>query len=278
MYFNYPANLEDFNYLIEDFMQIKSDYVNSELGENIVTDCLTDYLIVMDNVSGLADKSDIFSNFLTVSRKYGFSCLYVFHTIYPNRQNWEMIMSQTHILNFFPGSIHSEKILRTLSLFTNRYKNSYIASRNIWLNKLYFDISTSKQKMCLTIDTRTINDHGPSKFRTNADNGIEQICYYNRNKSDVHFNSFRAKREQTSEIRFAIDKITTGLCTSDVRFLNIKNDLKNTDNDNFQSKLKQLGRGNTTTRESRSGDRNEQRKRTNTEHRRVSKKPRFLSG
>ena len=42
----------------------------------------------MDDVSGLADKSQEFSNFLTVSRKYGFYCVYVFHTIYPGRQNW----------------------------------------------------------------------------------------------------------------------------------------------------------------------------------------------
>ena len=37
-------------------------------------------LIVMDDVSGLADRCEDFSNFLTVSRKYGFSCVYVFHT------------------------------------------------------------------------------------------------------------------------------------------------------------------------------------------------------
>ena len=80
-------------------------------------------------------------------------CLFVFHTIYPNRQNWEMIMTQTHIFNFFPGSIHSGKILKTLCLFANRYKNSDVPSQNIWLNKLYFDISTSKEKQCLMIDT-----------------------------------------------------------------------------------------------------------------------------
>ena len=49
----------------------------SALGENI----RIDKLIVMDDVSGLADRCDDFSNFLTVSRKYGFSCIYVFHTI-----------------------------------------------------------------------------------------------------------------------------------------------------------------------------------------------------
>ena len=108
-------------------------------------DMVIDQLIGMDDVSGLADKSDKFANFLTLSRKYGFLSLYVFRTIYPNRQNWEMIMAQTHIFNFFPGSIHSGKILKTLSLFASRYKSFYVLSQNVWLNKLYFDISTSKK-------------------------------------------------------------------------------------------------------------------------------------
>ena len=95
-------------------MQRKANYVNSEIGEEITIG----KLIVMNDVSGFADKSDNFSNFFTVSRKYGFSCIYIFHSIYPNRQNWEMI-SQTHIFNIFPGSVHSGTILRTLSLFAN---------------------------------------------------------------------------------------------------------------------------------------------------------------
>ena len=144
LYFNYPANLEDFNYLIGNLMQTKSNYVNSDMGEDMVID----QLIVVDDVSGLADKSGNFANFFTVSRKYGFLCLYVFHTIYPNRQNWEMIMAQTHIFNFFPGSMHSAKVLKTLSLFAGKYKSSYVPSQNVWLNKLYFDISTSKKTMC----------------------------------------------------------------------------------------------------------------------------------
>ena len=115
VHFNYPANIEYFNYLIENFMQKKSEYVNSDMGKDMVTD----RLIVMDDVSGLAEKSDNFANFLTVPRKHHFSYLLVFYTIYPNRQNWEMIMAQTHIFNFFPGSIHSSKILKTLSLFAN---------------------------------------------------------------------------------------------------------------------------------------------------------------
>ena len=291
VHFNYPASMEDFYYLIdliENFMQIKSDYLNSELGEDMVIDCL----IIMDVVSGLADKSDNFSNFLAVSRKYGFSCFYVFHTIYLNRQNWEMIMSQTNIFNFFPGSTQQKntqnsfsfQILKTISLFASRYKSSYVPTSNVWLSKLYFHISTSKLKQYLTVDTRTINDLGPGKFRMQADNNLKQVCYYNRNKSDTSFNSFLAVRKQKSqkgEIKFSINKIITSLNNSDVTYLNIKSELKNIDNDNFQTKLQQIGRGDIT-RESpdknRTRDRNERGKRQGTEHKRVSKKPRFLSG
>ena len=49
-------------------MRAKSDYLNSDMGEDMVTD----RLIVIDDVSGLADKSDNFANFLTVSKKLWF--------------------------------------------------------------------------------------------------------------------------------------------------------------------------------------------------------------
>ena len=51
----------------------------------------------MDDVLDLADKSEAFANFLTVSRKFGLTCVIVFHTIYPTRQNWQMILAQTKI-------------------------------------------------------------------------------------------------------------------------------------------------------------------------------------
>ena len=162
VHFSYPQDLDDFNYLVENFTQDKCEYVNNELGENL----LVNKLIIMDDVSGLADKSQEFSNFLTVSRKYGFSYLHVFHTIYLGRQNWEMIMSPTHIFNFFQGSIHSGRILKTLSLFASKQKNTYLLNQQVWLNKLYFQISNFKEKKCLTIDTRDVNELGPGKFRT----------------------------------------------------------------------------------------------------------------
>ena len=76
-----------------------------------------DWLIVMDDVSGLADRSEEFANFLTVSRKFGLTCVYIFHTIYPARQHWQMILSLTKIFNFFQGSVQASSIIRILSSF-----------------------------------------------------------------------------------------------------------------------------------------------------------------
>ena len=199
--FAYPNNIEDLNYLIDSFMSERSQLTpEKDLGE------LTQInkLIIMDDVSGLADKSEEFSNFLTVSRKYGFSCLYIFYTIYPGRQSWEMIMAQTHIFNFFPGSIHSGRILKTLALFASRQRHTYLPNNQVWLNKLYFQISNSKEKQCLTVDTRDVNNFRPGKFRSSTENNKEQTCYFNRSNSDSRYKSYVAKCINQDKLVFSI--------------------------------------------------------------------------
>ena len=167
----YPNNIEDFEELLEFFSEKKAPCNVNDLRENIKLDSL----IVMDNVSGLADKSEEFANFLIVSRKFGLTCVSIFHTIYPTRQNWQMILSQTKTFNIFPGSVQVSSITKILSSFCSRYKYNYIPNRDFWTNRLYFDISNSSKKQCLTIDNRDVNDLGPAKFRTQADNNREQI-------------------------------------------------------------------------------------------------------
>ena len=119
--FTYSNNLDDFNYLIDFFMSEKMPESGDSDGRGEKTEI--DKLIVMDDVSGLADRCE---DSVTVSRKYGFSCVYVFHTIYPGRQSWEMVMSQTHIFNFFPGSIHSGRILKTI--FVHQQTEEHLCS------------------------------------------------------------------------------------------------------------------------------------------------------
>ena len=160
----------------------------------------------MDDVSGLADRSDEFANFLTVSRKYGLPSLYIFCTIYLTRQNWQMIMSQTKIFIFFQALFKRLQSLKFCHLLQIGIK-IIISVTEIFGS---IEISNSRQKQCLTIDTRDANELGPTKFRTKADSGTEQICYYNRNKEDdTCFDSFFAVTKQTSspfEINFSIVK------------------------------------------------------------------------
>ena len=52
------------------------------MGEKNIVNRLVD-----DNVSSLADRSSDFANFLTIARKFNFTCVYVIHAIYPSRCN-----------------------------------------------------------------------------------------------------------------------------------------------------------------------------------------------
>ena len=100
MYSKYTNNIDEFDDLLEYFQRQKAPCDKLFLGKNIKLD----RLITMDYVLGLVCKSEAFANFLTVSIKCGLICVYVFHTIYPTRQNWQMILAQTKIFNIFPGS------------------------------------------------------------------------------------------------------------------------------------------------------------------------------
>ena len=50
-------------------------------------------LIVMDNVSGLADESKKFASFLIVTCKFNYTYVYIFHIIYPEKSIWRTILS-----------------------------------------------------------------------------------------------------------------------------------------------------------------------------------------
>ena len=145
----------------------------------------------MDDVSGLADKSNDFNNFLTVSRKFGYICLYIFHIIYLTKSIWQMILSQTKIFNILPSSVQLGNITKIFKNNCDRETINYIPARDFWINRLYFSLSNESKNSCLTIDCKK---SGPTKYRTNADSNFEQLCYYGQNRKDRLFNKFLAKR------------------------------------------------------------------------------------
>ena len=102
-----------------------------------------DKFIVMDDVSGLADKSNDTASSLTVCRRIGYNYIYLFPIIAPKKSIWQMIISQTKILNIFPGSIPLSKIITNNC---HRETIMYIPVRDLWLNRLSFEISNRNDK------------------------------------------------------------------------------------------------------------------------------------
>ena len=78
----FDVPVSEFDNLIENFQRKKYNVEDDIIiGENN----LLDRVIVMDDVPGLADKSNEFGNFLTIARKFNFTVVYVFHTMYPSK-------------------------------------------------------------------------------------------------------------------------------------------------------------------------------------------------
>ena len=168
--FHYPNDVGEFETVLDLLKDNKSDvniaedndYNNDDLrvGERDVFD----RLIVMDDVSGLADNSNKYCSFLTVSRKYRYSCIYISHIIFPALSNWQMILSQTKIFNIFPSAVQLGNIVTNNC---DRETLRYIPKRQLCINRLYFEIANKKDYSCLTINC---GKSGPAKYRTQADN------------------------------------------------------------------------------------------------------------
>ena len=158
----------------------------------------------MEDVAGLADKSNDFANFLKVRQKFGYICLYIFHIIYPTKSIWQIILPQTKISNIFLPTIQLGNILKILTNNCDRKTISYI--RDLWINRLYLSLSNESKYSCLTIDCRK---PGPAKYRYDADSNLEQFFYYGQSKKDRLFNILLAKKVNQNEnlLVFQIDSV-----------------------------------------------------------------------
>ena len=89
--FHYPNGLESFNNLLDELKArsntAKTKTLDTYSSEEVVNnggfgeETKRDRLIIMDDVSGSADESKKFASFLTVPRKFNYSCVYIFHAI-----------------------------------------------------------------------------------------------------------------------------------------------------------------------------------------------------
>ena len=181
--------------------------INNSFGENRKLD----RLIIMDDVSGVADVSKKIANFLTVSRKFGYNCVYVFHVIVPASQIWQKIISQTNIFNIFPSSVPYNTVARIMQSNCILQSKKYVPVRSLWLSRVFTDLANSQKKLCLTINSGYKNKNGPERYRSLADNLEKQVCYFNKPNDDVFYNTFICKRikgEKYNEgLYFKIEKV-----------------------------------------------------------------------
>ena len=205
--FHYPKNKEHFENLLQDF-KIKSsksgessdaysadDNGDWTYGENTKRD----RLIVMDDVSVLADTSQKFASFLTVARKFRYHCVYIFHTIHPEKGIWKTILSQTNILNIFPASVPLSTVKKILKANCIRRTSKYIPVNSLWITKLFVQLANNEDETCLTLDCTSFNPNGPGRFRTGAEDPNSQTCFFNKADEDHMFNVFVSKRIRRDE-------------------------------------------------------------------------------
>ena len=103
----------------------------------------------------------MFPNFLTVSRKFGYNCVYVFHLIVPASQIWQNIISQTNNINIFSASVPHNTVAKTIQSNCVLQSKNYVPARSLWLKRIFTDLANSHKKHCLTIDCGYINKNGP---------------------------------------------------------------------------------------------------------------------
>ena len=187
---------------------IENDNVSSSIyGENKIMD----RLIVMDDVSGLADSCKEFADFLTITRKYRCHCVYVFHIIIPDKEIWKKILTQTNIFNIFPSSVPFHTVSKILQSNCVPTTTKYVPIRSMWISRLFIDLANRDERNCLTTDCSGINNNGPGRYRTKADNPEKQVCYFNETRNDqvyVVFISQTIKSENFEKgIYFKIDRV-----------------------------------------------------------------------
>ena len=211
--FFYPNDNNELGDLLEEFkLEVETEETTNDDNVNIFGEVIDrDRLIVFDDVSGLADNSNKFASFLTVARKYKYNCVYIFHTIYPEKAIWRTILSQTNIFNIFPASVSLNSVKRILEGVCVRKTTKYIPRTSLWINRLFIELANKNEKVCLTLDCSNTNRDGPSRFRSEADNPDKQVCYFNTVADEQVYNEFIAKRikskELQNEIQFEITDV-----------------------------------------------------------------------
>ena len=179
---------------------------DNDLGEKSVFD----NLIVFDDMSTIADRSKVFAHFLTVSRKFKYICVYIFHIMTnKNSDTWHYITSQTHIYCFLNlGSLNAKlrAILGENCIRTENDRNLYLTKNNMWLTKLVTSLFNNTTKEHILIDNRETCGK-MCKVRSRTDELNAQICFYPIENDNRYFNKYKAVRKDYNNTKFVLSHL-----------------------------------------------------------------------
>ena len=117
----------------------------------------------------------------------------------------------------------------------------YIPRLELWINRLYFEIANKKDHSCFTIDC---GKSGPAKYRTQAENNIQQICFFSQKLFD-RFIAHNLDPDNEDNLIFKIELTDKNsikerhlpykqLLSKGNRDLQVNNDNKSNDRRNFE--------------------------------------------
>ena len=183
------------------------DNTTNDVGEK----SFYDKIIIFDDMSTIADKSKHFAHFLTVSRKYGYVCIYILHNIAQNNNEiWQLILSNTNIVVLFKSTVISPPILSILYQNVVKNTNSYVPRNDLWLFNVYKKLIVNEHLM---IDNRDINKHSIGRFRSFSESPTCQLCFYGMNNNDRRYIKYVAKPiNDKSKIFEVIESVGTTIC------------------------------------------------------------------
>ena len=152
-----------------------------------------DNLIVLDDVTGLADKSHSFIRFLTYCHKFGYSVLYIFHEPALSSPRLKDILSQTQIFCIFSSAV--DLVLNHLVKFMMSGTNTvgYVSRQQLWLTNFVRTLEKQSGYSCFCLDKRP-EVFGTARYRYQVENLETQYCYLNSSTSDKLFNTFASRR------------------------------------------------------------------------------------
>ena len=113
------------------------------------------------------------------------------------KANWRTILSQTNIYNIFPATVTLNNVRKILEVACIRKTSKYIPQASLWISRLFIELANRNDKVCLTLDCSNTNKDGPGRFRTDADNPDNQVCYFNSANDEQVYNKFVSESIKT---------------------------------------------------------------------------------